>query len=102
MDLGEATVLGVAEAADRGDDVEAELMLRQGIAPLLLGAEASPAAGAVGIPAAADLETKPDEALKGRDCPLGLVGRPERPTAGGADARVGGGFQGPIGGGADI
>ena len=30
VDLGDAAVLGVAEAADQGDDVEAELVLRQG------------------------------------------------------------------------
>jgi hypothetical protein len=30
VDLGEAPVLGVAESADQGDDVEAELVLREG------------------------------------------------------------------------
>ena len=30
VDLGDAAVLGVAEAADQGDDVEAELVLRAG------------------------------------------------------------------------
>ena len=39
MDLGDAAVLGMPQGADQGDDVEAELVLRQGEAPLLLGAE---------------------------------------------------------------
>ena len=81
-------MLGVAEPADQGDDVEAELVLRQGEAPLLLGAEAGPAAGAVGVAAVADLEPEPDEALEGGDGPPGYVGGPERPAAGGAGPRL--------------
>ena len=46
MDLRDAAVLGVAQGADQGDDVEAELVLRQGEAPLLLGAERDGVAGA--------------------------------------------------------
>ena len=79
VDLRDAAVLGVAEPADQGDDVEAELVLRQGEAPLLLGPEAGPMAGAVGVAAAADLEPQPDEAVEGGDGAPGLVGRPERP-----------------------
>ena len=100
VDLRDAAVLGVAEAADQGDDVEAELVLRQGEAALLLGPEADPVARAVGVAAAADLEPQPDEAVQGGDGPPGLVGRPERPAAGGAGPRVGGQFQGPVGLGA--
>ena len=88
VDLGDAAVLGVAEHADQGDDVEAEFVLGQGEAPLLLGPEAGLVAGALGIAAAADLEPEPDEALQGHDGPLGLVGRPERPATGGAVPRV--------------
>ena len=56
VDFGDAAVLGVAESADEGDDVEAELVLRQDQPPLLLGPSwhAEPLAAA--IAAAADLE----------------------------------------------
>ncbi len=37
VDLRDAAVLGVAKRADRRDDVEAELVLRQGEPALLLG-----------------------------------------------------------------
>ena len=49
MDLGDAAVLGMPQGADQGDDVEAELVLRQGVAALLLGAERDGVAGAVGV-----------------------------------------------------
>ena len=97
MDLGDAAVLGVPQGADRGDDVEAELVLGQGEAALLLGAERDAVAGAVGVAAAADLEPEPDGAVQGGDGPLGLVGGPERPAAGGAGPREGGQFEGLIG-----
>ena len=100
VDLRDAAVLGVAEPADQGDDVEAELVLRQGEAPLLLGAEAGLVAGAVGVAAAADLEAQADQPLQGDDGALGRGGRPERPGAGGAGPCLGGQFQGPIGPGA--
>ena len=35
MDLGDAAVLGMAQHAGQGDDVEAELMLRESKTPLL-------------------------------------------------------------------
>ena len=56
VDLGDAAVLGVAEASDQGDDVEAELVVGQGEAALGLGAVGAAVAGAVGVVAAADLE----------------------------------------------
>jgi hypothetical protein len=76
VDLRDAAVLGVAEGADQGDDVEAELVLRQGEAVLLLGAEADPVSGAGGLAAAADLQAQADDPVEGSDGPLGLVGRP--------------------------
>ena len=45
VDLRDAAVLGMAESADQGDDVEAELVLGQGEPPLLLGPEAEPDGG---------------------------------------------------------
>jgi hypothetical protein len=38
VDLGDAAVFGIAEGADEGDDIQAELVLGQGVAALLLGA----------------------------------------------------------------
>jgi hypothetical protein len=56
MDLREAAMLGVTQATDRGDDVEAELVLGQGEAALLLGPQADAVSGAVGVAATPDLE----------------------------------------------
>ena len=84
MDLGDTAVPGMAQGADQGDDVEAELVLRQGEAPLRLGAQGDGVAGAVRLAAAPDLEPEADRTAQGRDRPPGLVGRPERCPAGGA------------------
>ena len=65
MDLGDAAVLGVAQGADQGDDVEAELVLGQGEAALGLGAVGDGVAGAVRVAAAADLEPEADRAVAG-------------------------------------
>jgi hypothetical protein len=65
MDLRDAAVLGMPEGPDRRDDVEAELVLRQGEAPLLLGAERGAIAGTEGVTAAADLEPQPDGVIEG-------------------------------------
>ncbi len=97
VDLGHAAVFGVAEAADRGDDVEAELVLREGESPLLLGSEAGPTPGTGGVTTVADLEPEPDQALQGGEGPRRDVGGPERPAAGGAGPRLADQIQGPIG-----
>ena len=49
-------MFGVPQCADQGDDVEAELVLRQGETPLLLGAQGDGVAGAVRLTAPPDLE----------------------------------------------
>ena len=67
VDLGDAAVLGVPQGADQGDDVEAELVLGQGEAALLLGAERDARSGGSGVMAAADLEAEPDGAVQGGD-----------------------------------
>jgi hypothetical protein len=67
VDLRDAAVLGVSEPADQRDDVEAELMLRQGIASLLLGAETDPPPRALRVATAAELEVQSDDALQGGD-----------------------------------
>nr|WP_165070000.1 hypothetical protein [Paludisphaera rhizosphaerae] len=89
VDLGHAAVLGMPQAADRGDDVKSELVLRQGIAALLLGAEAGPMPGAIGVATTADLEPQQHRAVQSDDGPAGGGGRPQRPGAGRAVARVG-------------
>jgi hypothetical protein len=43
-DLGDAAVLGLSPVADPGDDIETELMLGEGVAALLLGAQGDAAA----------------------------------------------------------
>src|SRR4051795_4128785 len=56
-------------------------------------------AGAVGVAAAADLQAQPEEPLPGDDGSLRPGRGPQRAGAGGAGPRVGGQFQGPVGGG---
>src|SRR4051794_6288262 len=97
MDLGDAAVLGMPQAADQGDDIETELMLGQGVAALLLGTKGDAGGGAVGRATASDLEPQPDRAAQGGDRPSGLVGRPERPATVGTGAGECGQFQGPVG-----
>jgi hypothetical protein len=100
MDLRDASVLGMAEGADEGDDVEAELVLGEGEAALLLGAEGNMVAGAVGPATTPDLESEPDRTVEGGDRALGLVGGPEWPAALGTGAGECGEFEGLAGLGA--
>lgn len=90
-------MLGVPEAADRGDDIETEFVLRQGEMPLRLGAEAGLVARAVGVAATADLQVQADQPLQGHYRPLRRGRGPERPGAGGANPCLGRQFQGPVG-----
>jgi hypothetical protein len=100
VDLGDAAMLGMAEPADRGDDIEAELVLWQRESPLRLGAEADAAAWALGGAAVTDLEVQADDPVQGRDRPPGEVGRPGRPAAGGTGPRPAGQLEGAVGLGA--
>jgi hypothetical protein len=84
MNLGDAAVLGVPQGADQGDDVEAELVVWQGEATLLLGSQADAAALAVGVSAGAELEVQSDDAFERGDRSLGLGRGPGGPSAGGA------------------
>src|SRR4051812_40362602 len=86
MDLGDTAVLGMPQGADQGDDVEAELVLREGVVSLLLGTERDSVARAPRAATATDLEPEPDGAVEGGDGPSGHVGRPERFAARGAGA----------------
>jgi site-specific DNA recombinase len=89
VDLREAAVLGVAEDADRGDDVEPELVLGQDHPALLLGPQGDTEASAVAVAAAADLQPEADQPVEGGDGASGLVGGPQRGPALGAGARQG-------------
>ena len=81
VDLGDAAVLGVAEAADQGQDVEAELVVGQGEVGLGLGAVGPVVAGAVGVGAAADAQGEADDAVEGGDGAVFAVGGPKEMTA---------------------
>ena len=93
MDLRDAAVLGMAQATDQGDDVEAELGFGQGEPPLLLGPERGPESRAVGFATPADLDAEAEDAVEGDDGAAVLVGGPERPVAAGAAAGRGGQLQ---------
>jgi hypothetical protein len=81
VDLGDAAVLGMAEPADRGGDVEAEFVMRQCETPFLVWSKADAAARAIGISAVAELEMPSDDASECRDRSAGLGGGPERAAA---------------------
>ena len=84
VDLGDAAVLGVAEASDQGDDVEAELVVGQGEVGLGLGAVGAVVAGAVGVGTAADAQGEARDGVEGGDGAVVGVGGPEEVTALGA------------------
>src|SRR5205085_459340 len=65
MDLGDAAMLGVAQATDQGDDVEAELVMRQGEVGFRLGAKRLVVARAAGLGTAADLESQAGDGVDG-------------------------------------
>jgi hypothetical protein len=67
VDLGDAAVLGVAEPADQGHDVEAELVIGQGEVGLGLGPVGAEEAGTSGIGAASDGEGQAEDAVEGGD-----------------------------------
>ena len=76
----------MAEAADQGDDVEAELVLRAGrTAPPARAGAGRRGAGSRGCGSGGP-GAEADEAVEGGDGAAGLVGGPERPAAGGAAA----------------
>ena len=91
VDLGDAAVFGVAEAADEGDDVEAELVLGQGVEALGFGAVGLAVAAAVGVVAAADVQEQADQSSEGGDGASVAVVGPEGPSAGRANGSSKGG-----------
>jgi hypothetical protein len=97
MDLGDAAVLGVPQGADQCDDVKAELVLRQCVMALLLGAERGMVARAERVATTPDLEPKPDGALQCGDDAARHVGCPEEPAAGRASSHECGQLEGLLG-----
>ena len=67
MDLGDAAVLGMAEATDQGHDVEPEFVIRQGEMGLGLGPVGAEEAGAIGIVTASDGQGQVEDAIEGGD-----------------------------------
>ena len=67
MDLGDAAVLGVAEAADEGDAIQAEFMMREGEVRFGLGVIGPAVAATSPVVAAADVDGKAGDAIQGRN-----------------------------------
>ena len=97
MDLRDAAVLGITEPTDRGHDVEAELVIRQGEVGLGLGAIGAEEAGAGGIGTASDPQREPDDAVEGGDGAVVVVTGPGPLPAFGAVEQDRGEGHGPIG-----
>ena len=81
VDLGDAAVFGMAEEADVGDDVQAELVLSQGVAALPLRAVGEQAAWATAAVAAADVQDEADDTAEGGNATAVAVVGPHRPSA---------------------
>src|SRR5438270_5170410 len=89
MDLGDAAVLGVAERADGGNEVESELALWQCDPTLRLGSHRSAEGRTVGGAAAADLDSQPEGATESDDGAVVGIGGPEWSPPVGTAGRVG-------------
>jgi hypothetical protein len=66
VDLRDAAVLGVAEASDQGQDVEAELVVRQGEEGLGFRTVGAVVAGTVGVGARANAQGEASDRLSGK------------------------------------
>src|SRR4051812_21087944 len=75
--LRHRAVLGKAQVPDQGDDVEAELAMRQGKRAFGLWAIGVLVEGAGAIMAAADNQGQGGETLEGLDLAVGMVADPE-------------------------
>lgn len=89
MDLGHAAVVGVAQRADQGDDVEAELPMRQRHGRFLLRSIRAMIQGAGRPHAAPHGEGHAAHALDGRDGPCDVVEHPQGMATGPALSMVG-------------
>jgi hypothetical protein len=67
VDLGDAAVLGMAEATDCGHDIEPEFVIGQGEVGLGLGPVGAEEARAIGIVTASDGQGQVEDAIEGGD-----------------------------------
>jgi len=89
MDLGHTAVLAKTLGADRGDDIQADLAMWQGVAALLFGTVGPTEQRTAVATAAADLDAQPQPAREGQDRALLPIRRPEWATASDALATMG-------------
>ena len=80
MDLGDAAMLGVAEASDQGQDIEAELVVGQGQEGLGFRAMRAMVARAVGVGTAANAQGKARDGVEGGDRAVFAAGGPKEMT----------------------
>src|SRR3954451_19007959 len=80
VDLGDAAVLGVAEAPDQGQDIEAELVVRQGQEGLGFRAIRAMVARTVGVGTAANTQGKAGNGVEGGDRAVFAAGGPKEMT----------------------
>src|SRR5262249_32296692 len=67
VDLGDAAMLGVTEASDQGQDVQAELVMGQSDEGLCFGAAGTAVPRAVGVGAAANAQSEARDSVEGGD-----------------------------------
>src|SRR6185437_16478903 len=89
VDLGDATVLAVAEVTDQGDNVESKLVLGQGIVALGFRLVGFAVAFTVGVVTASDVEGEAQESGEGCDGASVLVVGPQALMAGDAMRKPG-------------
>src|SRR5512135_3294679 len=80
VDLGDAAMLGVTEASDQGEDVEAELVVGQSDEGLRSRAAGTAVTRAVGVGAAANAQGEACDRVEGGDGAIFGVGGPEGMT----------------------
>src|SRR4051795_9242046 len=81
VDLGDAAMLGVTEASDQGEDVEAELVMGQSDEGLRFRAAGTAVARAVGVGAAAHTQSEARDRVESGDGTVFGVGGPKGMTA---------------------
>src|SRR3954463_1084691 len=80
VDLGDAAMLSVAEAPDQGQDIEAELVVRQGQEGLGFRAIRAMVARTVGVGTAANTQGKARNGVEGDDRAVFAAGGPKEMT----------------------
>jgi hypothetical protein len=81
MDLGDASMFGVTEAADQGQDVKAELVMGQSDEGLGFRPRGAVVAQAIGVGAAAKAQGEPRDGVERGDGAVFGLGRPKEMTA---------------------